>query len=259
MKKTACIALIAFILMLCVLPGFSAAEVDIAGIGIPAVTDSGYIYFEAPSEGSNSWEEAENVFCHISSKAGDIYEWQSNPEKCEDIGKSYWRYSVKDINFDPKGEYTVIFSSNQGDRTYSLSITSACLGDIVYCEKYTNTSAAPSDDQKTISIARWKNHKDVVLPAVDADSFGHTVTIDGVDPSGGQTVWGTDAGSSYPLVENPSSATSDELTEQDLIADKSDGINLRAVTIAIVSVSAVWIIVVIIITVKLAKRNKGKK
>lgn len=257
MKKIISALFSVIILMLCLIPAFSAAEVDLAGVAEPAVTEPGFIYFEVPSGGAVSWDDFKTVFCHISGKDSEIYAWQSDPEKCEDAGKGYWRYDVRSISFDPAGEYTVIFSNDKGDSTYALCFTSDCIGDIVYCEAY--SESAPADDQKVVAIARWRNHKDTVHPAVDADSSDHTVSIDGVDPSKAQTVWGTGSGGSYELSEKPLSATSDEITEQDIIADESDGINLRAVTIAIVSVSVVLGGAIIALTVYLAKKNSGKK
>ena len=266
MKKILSVMFSVFIIFFLSIPAFLAAEVELAGVDAaePAVTEPGYIYFEAPPADTSGWSQTEAVYCHISNSAGEeIAPYLSKKELCEQVSGGYWRYDLKDITFDKDGEYTVIFANNTGSRTHSLCITSDCLGDIAYCENYTNLTQAPVDDQKVVLIARWKTHKDTVLPAAEDSSYGGTVNIDGVDPSAAQTKWGTGAGGSYELytpavTQETAIATSDELTEQDIIADKSDGINLRAVTIAIVSVSVVLGGAIIILTVKLAKRNISK-
>lgn len=222
-------------------------------------TQPTYIYFEVPTQGV-AWNNFKRVFCHIWSKTGgDIYSWQAKEETCEDMGNGYWRYDLSGISFDPEGEYSLIFSNENGMQTYNLNITAACMGDIAYCKG--DTCVNPVDGEKSCAVARWRHHGDKVHPAIEVDSNGKTLNVDEVNAAEIDTVWGTAEGSSYEL---PALAT-EAPTEQSTAARTGDGeivednINTNVATIWIVSGCALVFISVIVIVVILAKKNKGEK
>ena len=252
MKKVFAMALIVMLLLLSAVPmTFSAAE----------TTDPGYIYFAVPTEGSVACNNFKNIYCHIWSKTGgDIYGWQEKAERCEDMGNGYWRYDMSAVTFDPESEYSLIFSSNTGSQTYNLNVTSSCLGDIAYCDGTTNIN--PVDGEKTCAVARWTNNANV-HPAIETDSTGNVINIDGVDPEEAETKWGTSEGKSYELAEIKTS-DSQENTESDSKTDSTedtgvknqDGINTNLATTWIIIVCAVAAAVIFTFVIILAKKNK---
>lgn len=221
-------------------------------------TQPEYIYFEIPTQGA-AWNNFKMVFCHMWSRTGgDIYSWQSKKETCEDMGNGYWRYDLSDIEFDPEGEYSLIFSNENGMQTYNLNITSACRGDIAYCKG--DSCVNPVDGEKSCAVARWRNNGEKVHPAIEIDSNGSTLNVDEVNAEDIDTVWGTDEGGSYELPELESAKPTEESTaartDDGEIAE--DGINTNAATVWIICGCSVVFIAVIVIVIILAKRNKGK-
>lgn len=222
-------------------------------------TQPAYIYFEIPTEGA-AWGSFKMVYCHMWSKTGgDIYPWQSKKETCEDTGSGYWRYNLSGIDFDPEGEYSLVFSNENGMQTYDLNITSDCRGDIVYCKG--DTCVNPVDGEKTCAVARWRNNGGRVHPAIVVDSNGKTLNVDEVDPGDIDTVWCTGEGKSYELPETESVKVTEEstvsVTDDGEVAE--DGINTRVATVWIIAGCSAVFIAVITIVVILAKRNKEKK
>lgn len=248
MKRLLSLFCIAVILVLCVLPmTASAAE----------MTDAKYIYFEVPT-GSVSWKDFNVVYCHMwSKKGGDIYAWKAKDETAEDLGNGVWRYDLSGIDFDPEGEYSLIFSNEVGMQTYNLNITSKCLGDIVFCDG--DTCVNPVDGEKVCAVARWRHNGEKVHPAVEVDSNGKLLNVDNVALDEIETVWGDSAGDSYELPEPSvtiSETEGETLSAVDVKAEKEDGINLKAATTWIIIVSAVVVCVLVVITVVLARRNR---
>lgn len=248
MKKVLSAALVILMLLLCAVPlCVSAAE----------TTDPAYIYFVVPTEGSVAWRNFKNIYCHIWSKTGgDIYGWQEKAERCEDMGNGYWRYDMSAVNFDPDSEYSLIFSTNSGSQTYNLNVTSSCLGDIAYCDGTTNVN--PVDGEKTCAVARWTNNANV-HPAIETDSAGDVINIDGIDPEEAETKWGDSEGKSYELPEIASANQEDE-TEAESKDDSGevnkDGINTKAATTWIIIVCAVAAAAIFTWVIILSKRNK---
>ncbi len=229
-------------------------------------TETGYIYFQVPTEGAVAWNNFKMVYCHMWSRAGgDVYGWQDKNERCEDLNNGYWRYDISGIDFDKDGEYSLIFSNENGLQTYNLNITSSCIGDIAYCKG--DTCVNPVDGEKSCAVARWKNNGDKVYPAIEIDSNGKTLNPDEADAQTIETKWGEGSGSSYELPELNVASKTDETKAESIkesltveqVADKEDGINLTAATTWIIIVSAVFAVAVITLTVILARRNKGDK
>ena len=262
MKKIVSILFVMMLLAACVLPlTVSAAE----------TTEPGYIYFIAPAEGDIVWKNFSTVYCHMWSKTGgDIYGWQEKAERCEDMENGYWRYDVSGISFDPEGEYSLIFSNENGMQTYNLNITSSCLGDIVYCDG--TTCVNPVDGEKTCAVARWMNNGDTVHPAIEVDSTGVTLNVDGVDPADAETVWGTGEGSAYEMAELtvPEEDADDENAADDVDEDDTlliapapdgadtnqDGLDTGKATMWIIIGCAAAACVIAAVVIVLAKKNK---
>lgn len=249
MKRVIALLFAVMIASLCVLPAFAAES-----------TEPGYIYFAVPTQGSVAWKNFSTVYCHMWSKAGgDIYGWQDKNERCEDMGNGYYRYDLSGIDFDPEGEYSLIFSNENGMQTYNLNITSSCLGDIAYCDG--DSTANPVDGEKSCAIARWTNTASV-HPAIEVDSNGHTINVDEIDPENAETLWGTNEGNSYELVQLITEDNAEETeAADDAVAvapeeDNADGINTTAATVLIINISAAAVCAVVILVVVLAKRNK---
>ena len=256
MKKLVSLLFVVLILVMCASPAFSAAE-----------TEPTYIYFIAPTEGAIAWKNYSTVFCHIWSKyGGDIYGWQEKNERCEQVD-GYWRYDLSGIEFDPEGEYSLIFSNENGMQTYNLNVTSACLGDIAVCAG--DTCVNPVDGEKTCAVARWTYNGDTVHPAIETDSSGQVLNVDEIDPADAVTVWGTDEGTAHEL---PEIAAAEEAEEDVLLiatasdegaedvktigADNADGINTNAATVWIIIVCVIVAGAIIAVTIVLAKKNK---
>ena len=220
-------------------------------------TEPNYIYFAVPTEGNVVWNNFKNVYCHIWSRTGgDIYGWQEKAERCEDMGNGYWRYDMSAISFDPESEYSLIFSTNTGSQTYNLNVTSSCLGDIAYCDGTTNTN--PVDGEKKCAVARWTNNKDV-HPAIETDSAGDVINIDGIDPEEAETKWGSSEGKSYELPEIASAKAQEETeaaAQEDTGIANQDGINTNVATTWIIIVCAVAAAAIFGVVIYLSKKNK---
>jgi len=246
MKKVISAVLVLMMLLICAIPLYARAA---------ETTEPGYIYFAVPTEGSVAWNNFKNIYCHIWSKTGgDVYGWQEKAERCEDMGNGYWRYDMSAISFDPEGEYSLIFSTNTGSQTYNLNVTSSCLGDIAYCDGTTNVN--PVDGEKTCAVARWTNNKNV-HPAIETDSAGDVINIDGIDPEEAETKWGNSEGKSYEL---PEIATAEKETEASAQEDtgiaNQDGINTNLATTWIIIVCSVAAAAIFAVVVYLSKKNK---
>ena len=248
MKRVVSLIFVAVILVMCVLPmTASAAE----------KTEAKYIYFETPT-GSVAWNNFKVVYCHMwSKKGGDIYAWQAKEETAEDMGNGVWRYDLSGIDFDPEGEYSLIFSNENGMQTYNLNVTSACLGDIAYCNG--DTCVNPVDGEKSCAVARWRNNADKVHPAIEVDSNGKLLNVDNVALDEIETVWGNSEGGSYELPEASLTAQATQgetLSSADVKAEKDDGINLKAATTWIIIISVVVFFAVMIFVIFLARKNR---
>ena len=88
-------------------------------------TETGYIYFQIPTEGSVAWNNFKMVYCHMWSRAGgDVYGWQDKNERCEDLNNGYWRYDISGIDFMVKAGYNPLAAISMMnkilDRTWDI-------------------------------------------------------------------------------------------------------------------------------------------
>ncbi|MBQ9743442.1 MAG: LPXTG cell wall anchor domain-containing protein [Ruminococcus sp.] len=159
------------------------ALIMIAGmavIGVSAATEETAevaadtkFYFEVPSD----WNNYKSVFCHIFPYGGDpLAQWQSKKEKCTLVEDRTYSYdpSAKVGGLDASTTYCIIFSLDTGMETYQTLMSTACLGDTLYCNdtKYEN----PVDSNKTSRAAFWKNHNASEYgPLMQITSIGNLV------------------------------------------------------------------------------------
>ncbi len=130
------------------------------------------IYFEVPSD----WQNFKSVFCHIWVYNGDsLASWQSKKEKCVDEGNGIYSYDLSKVGGLEAGQYYgVIFSLDIGAQTYDTIMTSACIGDTLYCNDtiYEN----PQDSSKTARAAFWKNQDPAQYgPVMQITSIGNLI------------------------------------------------------------------------------------
>ena len=255
MKKVFVMMIAVLLLAMCVMP-MAASAAD--------MTEPQYIYFEVPT-GGVAWNNFNVVYCHMWSKlGGDVYNWQTKGEICEDMGNGFWRYDLSQIDFDPEGEYSLIFSNDIGMQTYNLNITSDCQGDIAYCDG--DTCVNPVDGEKSCAVARWRNNGEMVHPAIEVDSNGVLLNVDGVAEDSIQTVWGTSEGTSveFPMIQariveyEDSDAVALIAADSDNAVENADGINTNTATVWIIVVCVVLFCAIAVVVIILAKKNKKK-
>ena len=137
--------IISIVLALMVLVSMSAIATSVSAA-------DNKLYFEVPSD----WKNFKSVFCHIWVYNGDsLASWQSKKEKCVDEGNGIYSYDLSKVGGLTAGEYYgVIFSLDIGAQTYNTILTTACIGDTLYCNDtiYEN----PADSSKTCRAAFWK-------------------------------------------------------------------------------------------------------
>lgn len=144
---------------------------SMAVIGVSAADDN-KIYFQMPSD----WKNYKSVFCHIWPYGeASLASWQSKKEKCVDEGNGIFSYDPAKVGGLQAGvTYCVIFSADSGMQTYDTVMSTACLGDTVYCDgtKFEN----PEDSTKTAVAAYWKGQsKSVYGPVLAITSIGNVV------------------------------------------------------------------------------------
>ena len=126
----------------------------IAAVGVSAATEKTKLYFRVPSD----WNNYKKIFCHIWPYGGEaLANWQSKKETCTDEGNGVFSYDPSKVGGLSAGvTYCVIFSADTGMQTYDAVMSTACLGDTLYCDgtKFEN----PEDSSKTALSARWKNN-----------------------------------------------------------------------------------------------------
>lgn len=137
----------------------------LATIGVSAA-DADKIYFEVPSD----WNNYSKVFCHIWELGGTagLASWKSKKESCELVEDRLWSYDTSKVGGLESGKtYGVIFVIDIDLQTYDAVMSTACLGDTLYCNDtiYEN----PTDSSKTARAAFWKNQ--------DASQYGPLMQI----------------------------------------------------------------------------------
>ncbi len=222
------------------------------------VTNPDCIYFQVPTATNIAWKNFSIVFCHIweeGDEGGDFYPWQAKDERCTDLGNGYWSYDISQLEFKEDSKYSVIFSNENGMQTYNLSLTSACKGDIVYCDG--DTCVNPVDSEKQCTVARWMENKDSVHPCAQVSSDGTMVDPDGVFNTDVDLTWGTAEGVSIAMPEVE--IVEETEAQTDAVGDQSSDTTAASTTIfspwTIIGV-AVLVVAVIVVVLVIVKRKK---
>lgn len=140
--------------------------------------DAGKIDFDAKSA---EWEGSAYIGFHIWELGTDpFYEWGAKQQRgSDDDGDGVWSYHLAehDIVLDPGKQYGVIFYNDQGDQTYNLLFTTACVGDTAYCADEAILEN-PVDSDKETKVAYWRNQDPYVNgPELIITSIGTVVGI----------------------------------------------------------------------------------
>lgn len=143
----------------------------LAVVGVSAA-DSDKIYFQVPEK----WNNYSKVFCHIWELGGDsLAAWKSKKEGCEQVEDRLYSYDTSKVGGLQAGKtYGVIFVIDIDLQTYDTVMTSACLGDTLYCDGtvYEN----PTDSSKTALAAFWKNQDSATYgPLMQITSIGNLI------------------------------------------------------------------------------------
>lgn len=189
----------------------------IAAVGVSAA-DTDKIYFEVP----NDWNNYSKVFCHIWELGGeDLGNWKSKKEGCELVEGRLWSYDLSKVGGLEAGKtYGVIFVIDIDLQTYDTVLTTACIGDTLYCNDtiYEN----PSDSSKTCRAAFWKNQ--------DPAQYGPIMQITSIGNLIGTCIpAGTTAESMFTTFLNEkltSAQTHSGKTDQAIIDDILNGLGL---------------------------------
>lgn len=205
LKRILCIALAIVCIAALATVGVSAADAD-------------KIYFEVPSD----WNNYSKVFCHIWELGGDdLGNWKSKKEGCELVEGRLWSYDLSKVGGLEAGKtYGVIFVIDIDLQTYDTVLTTACLGDTLYCNDtiYEN----PSDSSKTCRAAFWKNQ--------DPAQYGPIMQITSIGNLIGTCIpAGTTAESMFTTFLNEkltSAQTHSGKTDQAIIDDVLNGLGL---------------------------------
>lgn len=189
----------------------------LATVGVSAA-DTDKIYFEVPGD----WNNYSKVFCHIWELGGeDLGNWKSKKEGCELVEDRLWSYDLSKVGGLEAGKtYGVIFVIDIDLQTYDTVLTTACIGDTLYCNDtiYEN----PSDSSKTCRAAFWKNQ--------DPAQYGPIMQITSIGNLIGTCIpAGTTAESMFTTFLNEkltSAQTHSGKTDQAIIDDILNGLGL---------------------------------
>ncbi len=255
MKRALCLILAILVLMISVFTFSVSAEETIS----TDATSSDYIYFQIPTASGVAWKNFSIVFCHIWSEGndgGDFYAWQSKDERCIDLGNGYWAYDVTGLEFKEDATYAVIFSNENGLQTYNLTLTSACLGDIVVCEG--DTCVNPVDSSKQCTVAHWLENRDTVHPVAQIDSEGGIVDPDGIINDGLDLSFGNNEGVSieFPEVEVPTEAPTEEETEAEDLSNETEAETTVFPLWLIIGGAVLLVVIVVVLIIVIATRKK---
>ncbi|MBE6825160.1 MAG: starch-binding protein [Ruminococcaceae bacterium] len=227
------------------------------GASAEELTSTDCIYFQVPTATNIAWKNFSLVFCHIweeGDEGGDFYPWQAKDERCTDLGNGYWSYDITQFEFKEDSKYSVIFSNENGMQTYNLSLTSACKGDIVYCDG--DTCVNPVDSEKQCTVARWMENKDSVHPCAQVSSDGTMVDPDGIFNTDIDLKWGSAEGVSITMPEVK--VVEETQVETEGMADETDSTEdastLPTMWIVIGAVALVAAIIAVVLVV--VKRKK---
>lgn len=132
------------------------AIVCIAGLATVGVSaaDTDKIYFEVPDD----WKNFSKVYCYIWNLdgSGSIVGWMSKKGLCQQVEDKLYSYDLSKAGGLQSGiNYGLIFVNDIEIQTYDALLTTACIGDTLYCDGtiYEN----PADSSKKARAAFWKN------------------------------------------------------------------------------------------------------
>ncbi len=249
MKRIFCLVLSILIVVMSAFCISTAAE---------EVTNADCIYFQVPTATNIAWKNFSIVFCHIweeGDEGGDFYPWQAKDERCTDLGNGYWSYDISQLEFKEDSKYSVIFSNENGMQTYNLSLTSACKGDIVYCDG--DTCVNPVDSEKQCTVARWMENKESVHPCAQVSSDGTMVDPDSIFNTDVDLKWGSAEGVSIAMPEveivEETQAETEDATDD---IDSTEGSKSTLPTMWIVIGAAALVVAVIVVVLVIIKRKK---
>ncbi|MEE1061354.1 MAG: hypothetical protein UH080_05960 [Ruminococcus sp.] len=143
--------------------------------------DKNTIYFDAKSMG---WSSNSEVYCDIFSFDG-TGSWEDvdfRKKLCtkEADGRYSYNISVTGNTIDPDDgkKYGVVFSNDNGDKTYTLVMSGDCLGDTAYSTG--KTFENPSDNIGYCKEMAWKNTPDCgsLMQLYDLDKTAGTTIPD---------------------------------------------------------------------------------
>ncbi len=145
-----------------------AAEAELAQTGV-----GGTLYFEVPSD----WKNYKTVYCHIwpYGSPTPLAPFQSKKEKCTLEKDGRYSYDVSKAGGLEAGKYYgMLFSVDTGMQTYDTIITSACLGDTLYCND--TLYEHPLDSNKTCRAAFFRNQNPAEYgPLMQITSIGNLI------------------------------------------------------------------------------------
>ena len=193
----------------------------IAAVGVSAATEKTKLYFQVPSD----WGGYSKIFCHIWQYGSEtaLSNWQSKKEACKDEGNGIWSFDPAKVGGISDGvTYCVIFSADTGMQTYDAVMTTACLGDTLYCDgtKFEN----PADSNKTALSARWKSNT----------QYGPVKAITSIGNIVGETYVDTPANMFTDFLKNKlgNAQTYSGKADQQLLDDTAKALGLGQETVA---------------------------
>ncbi len=186
-------------------------------------TSTDCIYFQVPTEPNTEWKNFSMIYCHIWQEGADsvdFYAWQSKNERCTNLENGYWSYDISGFEFKENESYSLIFSNENGQQTYNLTITSACKGDIVVCGD--EICKNPVDSNKDCLVGRWLENGETVHPCAMLDSEGQIQDPDWIAEKDVDTTWGSSEGVSIamPQVAVPTEAPTEKPTQKSTSSDE---------------------------------------
>lgn len=158
-KKILCLAMVLVMVAGMAVIGVSAAELE-----------DNKLYFQVPDD----WNNYKYIYCHIWPYGEEpLANWQQKKERCDQVEDRLYSYDPTKVGGLTDGvTYCVIFSADTGIQTYDALMSTACYGDVLYCNGVTFEN--PEDSSKTALAAVWKNNT-AYGPVLAISSIGNVV------------------------------------------------------------------------------------
>lgn len=159
-KKILCLALAVFCIM-------STAAISVSA------ADGDKLYFEVPDD----WQNFSKVYCYIWNLdgSGPLVGWMSKKGLCQEVEDGLYSYDLSKAGGLESGvSYGLIFVNDLEIQTYDAYLTTACIGDTLYCDGtiYEN----PADSSKKARAAFWKGQDSAQYgPIMQVTSIGNLV------------------------------------------------------------------------------------